>query len=753
MAFTNTRALVLAIAAGFSQPALAQGVEAEQSDAPQAAAGLGDIVVTAERRATNLQDTPISITAVTAEALEAQGADVINDLAVPNLTSTTGPQGSADANFFVRGIGQFDFIVTNDPGVGLYVDGVYIGRTVGAMLDAGDIARVEVLRGPQGTLFGRNTLGGAVSVISQAPDPDAFSGRLRATAGERNRVDLDGGLNIPLGDGSALRAFAFVRQQDGFATRPLDGAEFGATDRYGGRAVLRLAPSDAVTIDLSADYSRDESNPAPSVALAVAPAPFFPADAAADVQNPARFYTVFASNEPESENDVFGLSATVSWDLGAATLKSITAYRDLVGFSTSDPDGTRYRLYDQAVDTEQNQFSQELQITGDALDGRISYLGGVYYFREEALQELRLCFAPITPVPTAPFNACNTWTQRNDQETESVAVFGQLRYNLTETLSATIGGRFTDETKSIISTHSFDFRPAGVSPFASFAFGVPSTLIGARIVQPIVTNLPGEASFDRFTPRLGVEWRPNDDLLIFASYAQGFRSGGFNGRIIAPQATVPTYEPDTNDAYEIGFKSDLFGGRARLNATVFHSTYEGIQQTITDPAVQFRVANAGDASLTGAELELSLLPTDAFRLDLGLGYTKSEFENVPAAVGPINGNALPFSPEWTVSLGAQYEIDLGADGTLTPRVDYRYQTDVFFTAFNLPFEQQDAYGLLSARLTWRPADDRFLLAVFGENLTDEEYYTFGQNALGNQGVAYSYIGRPREVGVTLSYEF
>jgi iron complex outermembrane receptor protein len=743
--------LLAGSAALLAGPALAQA----QAAAAEPEGGLEEIVVTAERRETNLQDTPISVTALNAGALEAQGVKTINDLAasVPNLTSTTGPQGSGDANFFVRGVGQFDFIVTNDPGVGVYVDGVYLGRTVGAMLDSGDIARVEVLRGPQGTLFGRNTLGGAISVTSKAPDPDGMAGSLRATYGSRDRIDVDGGINAPIGGDSAVRLYAFTRNQDGFATRAQDGVKFGKTKRSGIKGSALIAASETITINLAADYSLDKSNPAPSVLRAIAPFPFFPAAAAADIQNPANFYRIFASNQPEARNEIWGVSATIAAELGDATLKSITAYRELDGFSTSDPDGTRFRLYDQDTDTDQTQFSQELQLSGDAADGALSYLVGGYFFRERAVQELRLCFAPITNTPTAPNNPCNTWTQGNNQVTKSTAIFGQARYNVTDALSVTLGGRYTWDKKDIVSNQFFDFRAGGVGPGAVFGFGFPPALLGQRIVVPIVSNLPDDAKFNKFTPKIGVEYKASDDVLLFASYAKGFRSGGFNGRLIAPQRTVPSYDPDTNDAYEIGFKSDLADRRLRLNGTAFYSKYKGIQQTISDPAVQFRVANAGDATLKGFELELNAVPADGLRFDVGLGYTDSEFKNVPALVGPINGNQLPFSPKWTVALGAEYAADLGTGGKLTPRVDWRYQAKTFFTAFNLPFEQQSGYGLLSARITWTDADDRFSISAYGDNLTDKEYYTFGQNALAAQGVAYTYIGRPREYGVTAGFKF
>ncbi len=743
--YQGTRALFIAtLLAGAAAPALAQ--DADRPDA----GGIEDIVVTAERRESNLQDTPIAVTAITAETLQASGAAIINDLAatVPNLTSTTGPQGSSDANFFIRGVGQFDFIITNDPGVGVYVDGVYLGRTVGAMVDSGDVERVEVLRGPQGTLFGRNTLGGAINIVSRQPDPTKFSGSVRATYGSRNRVDVDGGINAPLSGDNAVRVYGFYRNQDGFATNAVTGDRFGATDRYGGRAQLRLGLGEAIQVDLSADYSLDRSNPAPSVLRAIAPAPFFPAGAFADVQNPNDFYRVFASNSPEARNETFGFSGTLKVDLGNAELRSITAYRELDGFSTSDPDGTRYRLYDQDVTTAQTQFSQEIQLSGDAFNDRVTYLIGGYYFRENAQQVLGLCFAPISSPAAAPFAPCNTWTQGNNQRTRSYALFGQARVRLVDGLSVTLGGRYTWDSKNIVSNQFFDFRPQGTQ--FNPTPGAPPP--GLRIVAPIVTNLADAADFDRFTPKVGIEYEVSRDLLLFASYSEGFRAGGFNGRLITPQTRVPAYAPDSNETWEIGFKSDVLDRRLRLNGTLFYARYNGIQQTIADPVVQFRVANAGDAVLKGFELELTAMPVDGLRFDMAVGYTDSSFRDVPALVGPINGNRLPFSPEWTASVAASYDIAL-AGGTLTPRVDYRLQSDVSFTAFNLPLESQDGYGILNARIGWTDANERLSIAVFGQNLTNAQYFTFGQDALATQGVAYTYLGRPREFGLTAGYRF
>ena len=733
-------------------PALAQdagapgtatpGPVAAQAGAPD---GLEDIVVTAERRETNLQDTPISVSAVTAATIQAQGIRTVSDLAanIPNLTSTTGPQGSADANFFIRGVGQFDFIATNDPGVGVYVDGIYLGRTVGALLDSSDIARIEVLRGPQGTLFGRNTLGGAVSITSKAPEIGDLSGTVSVSGGSRNRIDADGSINLPLGDHAAARFGAFERYQDGFATRAFDGAKFGKTKRYGGRAQLLLKPTERLSLTLSADYSNDKSNPAPSVLLAIVPAPFFPAGAAAQIQNPNAFYTVNESNSTESRNEIYGFSGTLAFEVADhVTLKSITAYRHLDAFSTSDPDGTLYRLYDQQAPTKQNQFSEELQLAGTAFNDRLSFVLGGYYFHEKVDQTLFLCFAPITPTPTAFFNPCNTWNQGNVQTTESFAGFGQARFNLTDRLSVTLGGRYTSETKDDISNQAFDFRPAGLQ--------TPGGVVPG-FFSPIVTNLPGHLKFTKFTPKVGVEYKPSNNLLIYASYAQGFRSGGFNGRLIVPTTVIPSFRPDTNDAFEIGFKADALDKRVRLNATAFYSKYKGIQQTISVPVTQFQVSNAGNAELYGFEAELTVVPAPALRFNASVGYTHSQFQDVPASAeqsGRINGNSLPFSPRFTVSTGVEYRLALGDHYKLIPRVDYRLQSRTYFTALNLPLEQQKTYGLLQTRLTLAEAHDRYSLAVYADNLTDERYYTFGQNALGAQGVAYNYLGRPREFGVT-----
>lgn len=699
--------------------------------------GLEEIIITAQKRPESIQDTPIALTAVSGDTLLKRNIDTIGELAafVPNLTSTNGPQGSSDANFFVRGVGQFDFIITNDPGVGVYYDGVYLGRTVGALLDTSDIERVEVLRGPQGTLFGRNTLGGAISVVSKGPQLEELSGNGRLVYGSRDRVDVDAAINVPIGDTVAVRATGLFRTQDGQSVRPFDNARYADVDRLGGKMAVRFAPNDRLDITLQGDYVRDRGSPNPVINVGFAPLPFFPANIGEDTSDD--FYTTFQSADPTNDLDIWGLSANISYDFDFMTVKSITAYRSLEGFTTSDSDGTGFTLYDQTSDIDQTQFSQEFQFVGSAFDDRLEWLAGAYYFEESARQVQDLCFAPVTAMvlmgPQNRFGPCVTWFQDNDQDTTSYALFGQLNFKITDQFSITAGGRQTWEDKDIISTQAFNL-PDGMT------------------LQPFVTGLADSLDFSKFTPKVGLEYKPDDTLLFFASYSKGFRSGGFNGRLIAPNTQVPTYAPDTNDAFELGMKSDLFDDRLRVNATLFYSKYEGIQQTITDPEVQFRVANAGDAELYGFELEVTAAPVEGLLATLAVGFTESEFTDVDPFAGIMEGNRLPFSPKWTIAGGLSYDIKTKW-GPVTPRVDVRYQSEVFFSPFNLPLESQGGYALVDARIAYTDPDERYTVAFQAENLFDKEFFTFGQDAIANQGVAYAQIGLPRELSVSLNVSF
>jgi iron complex outermembrane receptor protein len=736
---------------------------------------IDEIVVTARRVEESLQDVPVSVTALTDEQLDVQQIETIADLAatVPNLTATGGPQGATDANFFIRGVGQFDFIVTNDPGVGVYVDGVYLGRTVGALVDTGAVQRIEVLKGPQGTLFGRNTIGGAINVTTKAPDPTAFSGEAELTVGARDRVDIEAGFNVPLGDDAAFLIYGQARKQDGWRERvdafgvEGDGATFGDIERESLNASFLYEPTDALTVTLRADWTEDSGSPRP-VLLAGAvegfgadPETMTPPTVPPGINAPFADLDddeTIQGGRPVSEAEVWGTSATVEYDFGGATLKSITAYRELNAFSEQDNDGTPFQTYNQVSDAEQSQFSQEVQLYGSSMDDRLSYLVGLYYFEESAQQVQRLCLGGLNiPGDTR----CGFSLQDNDQDVESFAIFGEVDVALTDALTLTLGGRYTDESKDILANQGLDFsflQTIGAPP----PFAPPGTPPSPPSAGPAGYFLPTLAGveqgldFEEFNPRIGLSYQASDDLLLYANYAEGFRSGGFNGRVFVPTQEIPTFDADTNVSYEAGFKSDLLESRLRLNAAAFFQEYQDIQQTVTDPVLQFFVANAAEAELYGFEIEATAVPVERALISVGIGYTHSEFTEVDPALAIARvevGNELAFTPEFSAAIGASYEFDLGAAGGLLARADYNWLGDHYFSPANQELEFQEGYGLLNLTLVYRPVGERYAFSVFGTNVTDESYNTFGQDARFNQGVAFVFPARPAEWGASLSVDF
>ncbi|MEQ8433751.1 MAG: TonB-dependent receptor [Oceanicaulis sp.] len=738
---------------GAAVPALLAGAGAH------AQAQVDTITVTARRVEESLQDTPISVTALTATALERQSISNIVDLAstVPNLNATNGPQSGSDANFFIRGVGQFDFIITNDPAVGVYVDGVYLGRTVGALLDTGDVERIEVLRGPQGTLFGRNTIGGAVNVTTRAPNLEETEANAKLTLGERDRVDVEAGFSAPLSDTFGVRLHAQSRQQEGWATRPTDGATFGDFERVSVSGSALWEPNDVFNVIARADWSDTGGSPNPSRLVDAVPGfgmPGMPPVVPPNIYSlvPGEDYA-FASRDrdlatlsipADYSTEVAGGSLTAEYDSGAVTFKSITAYRTLEALTYSDNDGSFFPIYDQSSTLDQSQFSQEFQAIGDMMDGRVNWLAGLYYFGEEARQVQNLCLAsfgiPFAPAP----DACVYSSQDNDQTTTSYAAFANVDIMLSERWSVNLGGRYTEEDKEITTTQGL-FAPA------------PGVFPPQIVFIPALVGFNDEVSYNDFNPKIGVEYQAGADVLLYASYSQGFRSGGFNGRVFPPSTTLVSFEPDTNNTYEAGFKSELFDNRVRLNGAAFISQYEDIQQTVTDPVLLFFIANAAEAELSGFELEMSAVPVEDTLIELGIGYTQSEFTEVDPGLIPARitvGNSLPFTPEWSVNFAIQHRFVLRENlGVLTPRLDYNWLDDFYFSPANQPAEFQESYGLLNVRLGWESADGRYQAAVFGRNVTDEDYDTFGQDATFNQGVAYRHTGRPSEWGVSFAIQY
>lgn len=747
---------------------------------------LEEIIVTAQRRVTNLQDTPIAITALTAEDLREKGVVDLKGVAeaTPNFQMTTSGNGSGGSNFaqlFIRGVGQPDFIITKDPAVGIYIDGVYLARAPGAVLELLDIERVEVLRGPQGTLFGKNTSGGALNITTKAPS-DNFGGVAELRVGNYGRLDVGGSINVPLvEDKLALRVSALSRDQDGYYKRLLPSAD--GTKRNGndvnvrsGRATLAWTPTEEFSVTLSGDLTRERQAATDYQAVGItnsaASAPnielynrvvLVPQGTAYDSRWIATDpWTTYSTSTSYANSDVWGVSGVVNWDPGVVKVKSITAYRDLDVSSKADADGTPADIVASAgINVQQHQFSQEFQFSGEAFDDRLNWLVGLWYFEEKAtdtqssrqlvglVEALRaapnrsiappgvaasVCPANGTGPASCLGGANNSANLRYDQtrlgnrwlDGSSYAAFANADYKVTEAFSLTAGARVSKEKKN--------FRYYEVRP-------LQNNLVSFN-------NVTAGDTWNVFTPKLGAQYRFSKDLMAYASWSKGFKAGGVNGRPTRADL-FNTFDPERLTAYEAGLKGDFWDRRLRLNLAAYFSQYDDIQITrnTTDSTGAFirLETNGGDGEIKGLEAEATVLLAEGLTLNAGLGYTDFKFTKLlpqQAAAGTVLltlDNKLPFVPEFTANLGVTYEVPVSADGAaLRLHGDWRHSSSYFIDIDNTAAVAQGAYDMFDGRVTYVPAAGNWELFVAMSNITNKAVIANGvaSPANGNQMVTY-----------------
>jgi iron complex outermembrane recepter protein len=741
-----------------SPSALAQ----QRAPAPQAApesdtVGLEEIVVTARKREENLQDTPLSVVAFSAAALEARQVTSVADVGqfTPNLVidSAASLAGSSSTmTMFIRGIGQSDFNLTIDPGVGLYLDGVYISRSVGALLDTVDIERVEVLRGPQGTLFGKNTIGGALVLTSQAPR-DTLAASLEATTGSYNRIDVKGMLNIPVSDRFAIRATGSLQKRDGYVRRILDGDTLGDKNALAGRIVAQWRPTDNLTLTASIDGTRNREESKPATLLdvtemadfvsfwnfAVNGATCFTPPQGLPVPNRPRCfndqwitknpYTTFGGGGNFSNLDLWGLGLTVEWDVGPVSLKSITSYRDMTSSFTQDYDNSPLPIGETANIYTQSQVSQEFQATGTAFDDRLKWLVGVYYLNEKGNDENNLTFS------IADFRS------GGKVNNGSFAVFSQLTYAVTDALSLTLGGRYNYEKKRFLPEQFIRNDRTGGSVLALSRLFIPTNNPNGNLILP---RTQAATTANEFTPAVTLDYKVSDSALIYASFSKGFKSGGFTQRVFPPEAVIPSFGPEFVESYEVGLKSEWFDRRLRLNLAAFYADYSGLQ-IIVNQGVAPKVRNAGKAHVQGFEMDFEAVLTNRVQLSGGLGYTDAGYDQVdPLAAGITKNNRFGNVPQLTGTLGLSARLlDLEL-GSLTARGDFAYRSGHFKDAVNTPLLFQKAYGTLNASLTFDSASDRWSASFGATNLTDQTYLITGYQDSPVVGVVTGTYARPRE---------
>jgi iron complex outermembrane receptor protein len=786
-------ALLVAVAplALAASPSRAQDLPRPEGATGQAATA--EILVTARRREETLQETPIAISAFNAEQLQARQITQTQDLEriTPSLQFKPAGQlsgNSAASVVFIRGIGQVDPGAAVDPGVGIYIDEVYVGRSVGGTIEFGDIASVEVLRGPQGTLFGRNTIGGAILVRTRTPElgETSLSGRLRVGS-----YDLREGFaaaNLPLGDNAAMRVSGGFRDRDGYVLRLVDGLDLGNDNVHTFSGSLRWDAAPGLDLAIRADYTKREENgapftfaginetaPVPAIASVVAGCPGATIPFAPLAPGDPRFGAPFVPNidDPRCANDfqatepyrnggtadvssmseVWGVSGTASYDLtDQLTLKSITAFRSTKSRGIRDADNTPFLILTTDVGGRAEQFSQELQLqyAGDGIGGII----GGYYFDEDTNERssIPLSFPPSPPV-IARLLAGGPGTrdlQVAELETRSLAAFGEVSVEVTDSVELTGGLRYTSDRKSFtgvaLSINPLTLPDPDPLPTLAIPEGGPSL---------IYTDLNRE-TFSALTGSATAAWEVADWLNLYASYARSFKSGGFNTRYnAAPPGNRPIpFDEETVDSYELGAKADW--GDLRLNLAAFQASYTDIQLVFRQGPVPL-LFNAGEARIRGFEAEANWRHDSGLTVDAGMSLLDDDILSVtaiPGATATVQpGDDLPLTPSFQGNVSVAWEFALGADYALTPRFDGSYTARTVFITGSVPEIEENGYFVGSASLRLVNEDMGWNVTAGVTNLFDERYLIQGNASLATLGYAERIFARPREWFVQLGFAF
>jgi len=762
MRVTHARATLLgtaAAAAFIATPAIAQA----NSQAPTQAAATpdqaqdsatGQIVITARRTEEKLQRVPASVSAFNAKALDRIQAQDTTGLqgAVPNLNIVQGRGSSNATNIYIRGIGQPDALQTFDPAVGVYIDDVYLSRIRGSQVDLLDLDRIEVLRGPQGTLYGKNTIGGAIKFVTRRPSDTLYaSGSL--AAGSYDQLEAKGTLSGPISQGFDVGVSVLGARRDGFVEDSADGRDYNNKKTVAARAAVALNPTSKVRVDLTADFQKDDAhlNVGRPVNNLV---PFSGGPLVVTDPVGSGAYHWKGRTTPGLPNSTklkhYGFAGTLAVDLtDALTVKSITAYRNLKTRDFVDIDATQYEIGDVFVGVDQNQFSQELQ--GTYTSGRFNAVAGLYYLKENITSHQE-AYADDLLGPLFG-NATFLRTVDDKLHTSSYAAYANASYEIVPTVRLSAGIRYTRETKNYDRTTS-TFSTFG--PFnGTFAFAPP------------------KGKWHDTSPMASVDWQVTPATMVYARVAKGFKSGGFNGRANSVGESTK-YDPETVWSYEAGFKTTV-ASQLRLNGAVFDNEYKDFQARVsgldTDPitglpAPKLSVLNAGKLRIRGAELEAAWTPVTGLLIDGQLGYLDAKYKVFDDArftnFGGSRAFQTPaFAPKWTLRTGAQYAFELGSAGWLTVGGQTRYRSRQALAVDNTLTNSatkveglfQNGYWIHDARIVWENESKKYSIGLYGYNLTKKAYKTDAQEFSSVGAIRTVYYGAPRTVTLRLTARY
>ncbi|CAN4278821.1 TonB-dependent receptor [Pseudoxanthomonas sp. LjRoot125] len=719
--------------------ALAQDAAPAASTPATNATTLDSVKVTARKREETLQDVPVAVTAFTPETLDKLNIKDLGDLdaQVPNLTVYAARGSTSTVTAYIRGVGQADPLWGVDPGVGIYLDDVYIARPQGALLDVFDVERIEVLRGPQGTLYGKNTIGGAIKYISRGL-PQETTGFASFTVGNYNQLDVKAALGGEIGGkDSGLRARVAVASmnRDGFGENTYTGQEVSDKEINAIRAQLGAYSEDDFDVQFAFDYMDDQSGVRGAKMLA--PNPLAPTYPPTDDR-----YDIRSGMKNINDTEMKGASVTVNWRPSDDwAFKYVAAKRESDTETNIDFDTTPRPLVDVRAFYSDSQVSQELQANYDG-GGRARGVMGLYWFNGDAGgQVLNYFWNPL--LATGLTNPLFGDTQ-GVVNTKSVALYADWTFDLTDRLKLDVGARYTDEDKHAIALNRFYTNNQYETSWGTAA------------------NFNKTVNFKNVSPKVSLDYQVTPDIMVYGLASRGFKSGGYNIRAnttAVPRSGEP-FDDESVDSFEIGSKMSFLDQRLFLNLSAFHNKYEDIQlsvftsYTLPNGSQSFfgDFTNAGKGTVNGVEVEYQFLPTANWLISGNLAWLDAKYDEfITSGVNVADSQRFTNAPEFSGAINVEYRTDLANGGNLSARVGYSYQSEVWPTTDLSPLIKQDGYGLVSAGVIWK-LNDAWSMSLQGTNLADEEYRTTGYN-IAAYGVLTGFYGPPRQYSLTARYDF
>ncbi len=716
---TSHRALCATVSA-LGLMAAAGAAMAQTAPAPQdesQASSLDDVIVTAQRRSQNLQEVPITVTVFGAQQLQEAKIEQVSEIVTrtPGLSFDAFP--SSQPRLAVRGIGSSDKGAAGDASSAVFLDEIYLGRPAAVAFDAFDIARIEVLKGPQGTLFGRNVVGGAVNVITQRPQIGVFDAAAEVSAGNYSQLDGAGFVNAPLGDTTALRVSGAWRTHDGYVRSQTTGGRLEDQDTQSARIQLLSQPNDRLELHLTVDGTRDRGNGTAQHVVDVDPTS---SNASRWTINRDRDYNASSINGVQNR-DTWGVRAAADYDLPFATLSVLASYRDVDYEQFYDFDGGTFpsNLINLAGgDSEQTGFSsQEVRLS--SLPGsKATWVAGLYRYYADTDRSTSLDLTIGTALRHEVFD--------QNARTESLAAFGDISWPLTERLSVFGGLRYSTDDKTYHITNTRSTVPIRSSGFF---------------------DVNAQQDWDATTWRIGANYKITPNHMIYGDISRGYKSGGFQDTPSSAADAATPFNPEYATQYEIGQKSRFLDGRATWNNTLYWMDYTDLQTSQLIGLVS-RVTNAGQATIKGYETALSLSPGGGFELDAAYAFTDAKFDVFFEGADDLSGNRISRTPRHKVVLSPSYRHDLASGAYVKFAVDYRYESFIYDDNSNNNLEVREPTEFVDARVIFNSPDDRWALTLWGKNLTDELTRTHQTTFLGGTFAGYN---APTTYGVTLRW--